>query len=180
MQQEAAAQRSGPSKGVLAVYEWLEALGVAIIIAMLFFTFVVRVNAAKGDSMLPNYTDGMRVIVQAVGYQPKAGDVVVIDATNTNLNEFVIKRIIATEGQTVDLDGAGNVYVDGELLDESAYLGLVPTYSHDVAFPQTVPEGCVFVLGDNREVSTDSRSSDLGMVDARYVIGRVLFSFGGQ
>ena len=82
------------SRGVQAIYEWLEALGTAIIIAMILFTFVVRVNEVRGDSMLPNYTEGTRVIVQTLGYQPTAGDVVVIDATHTNLDEFVIKRII--------------------------------------------------------------------------------------
>lgn len=167
------------SRGVQAIYEWLEALGTAIIIAMILFTFVVRVNEVRGDSMLPNYTEGTRVIVQTLGYQPTAGDVVVIDATHTNLDEFVIKRIIATEGQTVDFDAFGTVLVDGQPLDESAYLSDAATYSYDIEFPQTVPEGCVFVLGDNRSASTDSRSSDLGMVDARYVIGKVQLSFGG-
>ena len=101
------------SKGVLAFYEWLEALGSAIIIAMILFTFILRVNEVKGDSMLPNYTEGTRVIVQAIGYQPAVGDVVVIDATHTNLDEFVIKRVIATEGQTVDFDEFGtSVWMD--------------------------------------------------------------------
>ena len=171
--------RPAESRGVQAVYEWLEALGTAIIIAMILFTFVIRVNEVKGDSMLPNYTEGTRVIVQTLGYQPTAGDVVVIDATHTNLDEFVIKRIIATEGQTVDFDAFGTVLVDGQPLDESAYLSDAATYSYDIEFPRTVPEGCVFVLGDNRCASTDSRSSDLGMVDARYVIGKVQLSFGG-
>lgn len=164
---------------VQAVYEWLEALGTAIIIAMILFTFVVRVNEVRGDSMLPNYTEGTRVIVQTIGYKPAVGDVVVIDATHTNLDEFVIKRVIATEGQTVDFDAFGNVLIDGEPLDESAYLSGVETYGYDIPFPQTVPEGCVFVLGDNRGASTDSRSSDLGMVDARYIIGKVQIAFGG-
>lgn len=180
MPNETETRTSGLSKRVQAVYEWLEALGTAIIIAMLIFTFLLRVNEVKGSSMLPTYTEGTRVIVQAIGYQPSAGDVVVIDATHTPLQEFVIKRIIATEGQTVDLDDSGAVLVDGVPLDESSYLDYPQTYSYDLSFPQTVPEGCVFVLGDNREFSTDSRSSDLGMIDARYVIGKVLFSFGGN
>lgn len=181
MTQQSQSRPAVQSKAVSAVYEWLEALGTAVIIAMILFTFVLRVNEVKGDSMMPNYTDGTRVIVQAIGYRPTVGDVVVIDATHTNLHEFVIKRVIATEGQTVDFDDAGFVSVDGQILDESAYLSpSVGTYSYDISFPQTVPEGCVFVLGDNREYSTDSRSSDLGMVDARYVIGKVQFAFGGN
>ena len=81
----------------------------------------------------------------------------------------------------MDFDEFGTVCVDGQPLDESAYLDpSVGTYSYDISFPQTVPEGCVFVLGDNRGYSTDSRSSDLGMVDARYVIGKVQFAFGGN
>ena len=122
MPNETETRTSGLSKRVQAVYEWLEALGTAIIIAMLIFTFLLRVNEVKGSSMLPTYTEGTRVIVQAIGYQPSAGDVVVIDATHTPLQEFVIKRIIATEGQTVDLDNSGAVLVDGVPLDESSYL----------------------------------------------------------
>ena len=176
MSNQTQAERGG---AVQAVYEWLEALGTAIIIAMVLFTFVIRVNEVRGDSMLPNYTEGTRVIVQTLGYRPAAGDVVVIDATHTPLDEFVIKRVIATEEQTVDFDAFGTVLVDGEPLDESAYLAGVETYAYDLEFPQTVPEGCVFVLGDNRGASTDSRSADVGRVDARYVVGKVQLAFGG-
>ena len=182
MPNETETRTSGLSKRVQAVYEWLEALGTAIIIAMLIFTFLLRVNEVKGSSMLPTYTEGTRVIVQAIGYQPSAGDVVVIDATHTPLQEFVIKRIIATEGQTVDFDyESGAVLVDGQVVDETQF-GLEngitgePFSSFEVLeFPQTVPEGCVFVLGDNRAVSEDSRYQNVGMIDERNILGKAVF-----
>ena len=173
MSNQTQAERGG---AVQAVYEWLEALGTAIIIAMVLFTFVIRVNEVRGDSMLPNYTEGTRVIVQTLGYRPAAGDVVVIDATHTPLDEFVIKRVIATEGQTVDFDAFGTVLVDGEPLDESAYIeNGITTHPPDYTNPLTVPPGHLFVLGDNRAVSNDSRSSAVGMIDERYVLGKAEF-----
>ena len=94
---------------------------------------------------------------------------------DTFLEEPIVKRVIATEGQTVDIDFvSGAVYVDGELLEED-YIN-EPTYVEEgTEFPLTVPEGSIFVMGDNRNHSSDSRSSDLGTVDTRYVIGKAVF-----
>ena len=108
-----------------------------------------------------------------------------ITVSYTHLDVYkrqIIKRVIATEGQTVDIDfEKGLVLVDGEPLDESAYIenGITTQYS-DFTFPMEVPEGCVFVLGDNRPVSKDSRSKDVGMVDERYILGKaewIVFPF---
>ena len=102
------------------------------------------------------------------------GDIVVL-RKDTFLEEPIVKRVIATEGQTVDIDFvSGAVYVDGELLEED-YIN-EPTYVEEgTEFPLTVPEGSIFVMGDNRNHSSDSRSSDLGTVDTRYVIGKAVF-----
>ena len=130
--------------------------------------------------MLPNFVEGQKLIVTNLGHSVEQGTVVVI--TNV-LNEPIIKRVIATEGQTVDIDyETGTVYVDGEAVDETQF-GLengITTRPYStleaMVFPQTVPEGCVFVLGDNRSVSKDSRYTEVGMVDTRHILGEAVFT----
>ena len=149
-----------PAKGVKTLYEWLEEIVIALTLVILVFTFLFRVVTVTGESMLPNFVEGQKLIVTNLGHSVEQGTVVVI--TNV-LNEPIIKRVIATEGQTVDIDyETGVVYVDGEAVDETQF-GLengITTRPYStleaMVFPQTVPEGCVFVLGDNRGVSKDS------------------------
>lgn len=166
------------------VLEWAEELVIAVVIITLAFTFLFRIITVTGTSMVPNYNNGDRVLI-INGKNVKQGDVVVI--TNV-LDEPIIKRVIATEGQTVDFDYASkSVLVDGEAVDETEF-GLqngitdLPYTSFELLeFPQKVPEGCVFVLGDNRAVSEDSRYRIVGMVDKRNILGKAvlrLFSFG--
>ena len=168
------------SKSSLAAgcYEWVEDMITALLVVMLFFVFVCRLNViVNGSSMEPNYQTGYRVFVSCLNRDFSRGDVVVVDSAGTHLNERIIKRVIATGGQKVDINfETGTVYVDGKALDESAYIqnGITKERS-DVQFPQTVPPGHVFVMGDNRGVSEDSRSSAVGMVDCRYIIGKVPF-----
>ncbi len=163
---------------VAGCYEWVEDMITALLVVMVLFVFVCRLNViVNGNSMLPNYKDGNRVFVSCLDRDYSYGDVVIIDAAGTHLNERIIKRVIATGGQKVDIDfQAGTVSVDGKTLDESAYIqnGITREQS-DLSFPRTVPAGHVFVMGDNREVSEDSRSSAVGMVDCRYIIGKVPF-----
>lgn len=167
----------GPVLGKMAksCYEWMEAIIPALILIMVFFTLVIRSITVSGPSMEPTLMDTYKVWVSCVGYTPHAGDVVVVDGAGTALNEVIVKRIIATEGQTVDIDfDSGTVYVDGEQLDESTYIeNGITRDKYDVDFPQTVPAGHVFVLGDNRTVSKDSRDSEVGMIDQRCIIGKV-------
>ncbi len=172
----------------IASFDWVESLIIAIVVVGVIFTFVFRIVTVSGSSMFPNLQDGDRVVVSSWFYTPKQGDVVVLKRTE-GLDEPIVKRVIATEGQTVYIDyDAGDVYVDGKKLDETEYLGDLKTY-----LPQTVdvlldmpaeglvvPEGCIFVLGDNRTVSLDSRYVVVGMVDVRYVLGKAqltLFPF---
>ncbi len=107
-------------------------------------------------------------------YRPTPGDVVVIVQPESD-TPAIIKRIIAVEGQTVDINFSfGTVTVDGQVLEED-YIN-EPTYmKRDVDFPVTVPQGCVFVMGDNRNRSLDSRDSSIGMVDQRYILGKAVF-----
>lgn len=160
-------------------YEWVEALISALIAVMIVFVFLFRLNVVvQGSSMEPNYYEGYRVFVNCVDRSFRSGDVVVIDAAGTNMSPRtrLIKRVIATEGQKVDIDSAkGVVLVDGKELDESAYIENGITQQRTTKFPLTVPKGKVFVLGDNRKLSEDSRYEEVGLIDARYLMGKVDF-----
>lgn len=171
-------KREGEGRYVAGCYEWVEALITALTVVMILFVFLFRVNiGVVGYSMEPNYRSGYRVFVSCADRNFSRGDVVVIGANATPLKERIIKRVIATEGQTVNIDfQTGVVSVDGKALDESAYIeNGITKNKYDINFPQKVPKGHVFVLGDNRPVSDDSRSSDVGMIDTRQIIGKVEF-----
>ena len=158
------------------LYEWAQALVCSVLAVVLLFTFVIRLIGVDGHSMVPTLQDGDRLLVlnAMLDSDYQYGDIVVL-RKDTFLEEPIVKRVIATEGQTVDIDFvSGAVYVDGELLEED-YIN-EPTYVEEgTEFPLTVPEGSIFVMGDNRNHSSDSRSSDLGTVDTRYVIGKAVF-----
>ena len=171
--QEDASQKKEEGRDL---YEWTQALVCSVLAVVLLFTFVVRLIGVDGHSMVPTLQDGDRLLVLNSLWDSdyEYGDIVVL-RKESFLEEPIVKRVIATEGQTVDIDFAsGSVYVDGELLEED-YIN-EPTYVEEgTQFPLTVPEGSIFVMGDNRNHSSDSRSSDLGTVDIRYVIGKAVF-----
>ena len=155
------------------VYDWIQCLMVALIICVALFVFFIRVIDVSGSSMLPTLTNGNKMIVSDLFYKPKAGDVVVFKSDTYDPNKALVKRIIATEGQEINIDfDHGIVYVDGQPLDEK-YIMQPTTTKLDFIGPKEVPEGCVFVMGDNRNASTDSRKKEIGMVDERMIIGRV-------
>ena len=159
-------------------FEWIEALIPALIVIIILFTFLFRVNiVVSGPSMEPNLLDGYKVFISCIDKHLSRDDIVVVDSKGTSLNKPIIKRVIATAGQTVNIDfQTGIVSVDGVELDESVYIenGITKDQG-DVSFPQKVPVGHVFVLGDNRTVSEDSRYRAVGMIDQRYIIGKVNF-----
>ena len=157
-------------------YEWVQALVCSVLAVVVLFTFVIRLIGVDGHSMVPTLQDGDRLLVlNSMLYNDyQYGDIVVL-RKDSFMAEPIVKRVIATAGQTVDIDFAnGVVYVDGEALDEP-YIN-EPTYTDEgTVFPLTVPEGSIFVMGDNRNRSDDSRNAELGTVDTRYVIGRAVF-----
>ena len=127
-----------------------------------------------GPSMKPTLEHNDKLVVSTVGYKAKVGDVVVISKTG-DLDKPIVKRIIAVGGDTVDINfTTGVVTVNGT---EENYTDELTSQQFDIAFPITVPEGSVFVLGDNRGNSLDSRSTRVGCVDERYIVGKVLFRF---
>lgn len=159
------------------LYEWLQALVCSVLAAVLLFTFGVRVVGVSGESMRETLQNGdMLLVVNHLlcgGYH--TGDIVIAAKPSFESGEPIVKRVIATAGQTVDVDfEAGEVYVDGIVLDEP-YIRERTYLAEGTQFPLTVPEGCVFIMGDNRNNSRDSRDPDLGVVDTRYVIGRAVF-----
>lgn len=163
------------------LYEWVQALVCSVLAVVVLFTFVIRLIGVEGHSMVPTLQDGDRLLVlNPMLYDDyQYGDIVVL-RKNSFLEEPIVKRVIATAGQTVDIDfKTGSVYVDGRLLKED-YINELTLLEEGTEFPLTVPEGCVFVMGDNRNHSSDSRDSRLGTVDSRYVIGKaVLLAFPG-
>ena len=167
------------------IWEWLETIVISFLVVVFTFTFIFRIVGISGDSMLNTLIDKERVIVSNLFYTPKQGDIVIISRNylididdTSDASSPIIKRVIAVAGQKVDIDfNAGIVYVDDTPLSEP-YTKTLTNQPGDVEFPVVVPENCVFVLGDNRNESLDSRFSwvgENGMIDTRYILGKALF-----
>ena len=155
-------------------YDWIQSLISALLICVLVFVFVIRIMDVNGSSMVPTLKNGDKVLVSGLLYEPDRGDIVVFKKDSYNDNKALVKRVIAVAGDTVNIDfDNGIVYVNGEAIEE-AYLDGSTNNKLDFIGPQTVPENCLFVMGDNRNASTDSRDKRIGMVDKRLVIGKVL------
>lgn len=160
--------------GKLNVFEVFQAIISALVVITILFTFAFRVVNVDGTSMKPTLQNNDKVVVSSVGYEVQRGDIVVISSTD-GLKEPIVKRIIAVGGDTVDINfTTGVVTVNGT---EEDYSNDLTSQQFDIAFPITVPEGTVFVLGDNRGNSLDSRSTRVGCVDERLIVGKVLFRF---
>ena len=158
-------------------YEWVQTLICSVLAVVLLFTFVGRVVVVDGESMRETLQDHDLVLLlnDALCREYEAQDIIVLSKETFESGSPIVKRVIATEGQTVEIDfNAGIVYVDGVMLEEP--YTREPTWTEEgVDFPLTVPENHVFVLGDNRNRSSDSRHIDLGPIDERMVIGKVFF-----
>ena len=154
----------------LKIFDLCSSVISAMVIIFIIFTFICRPTSVVGDSMIPTLQNGNWLITTRQS-EYKYGDIVIITQPNIH-NEPLVKRVIATGGQTVDINfTSGQVFVDGKELNEP-YINEITHSSSDVIFPVTVPEGCVFVMGDNRNRSSDSRGSGVGFIDTRYILGK--------
>jgi len=169
-----ACEKEEPIQKVLLLYlhDLIYMLGIIMIVFMLLFRMVI----VSGSSMYSTLWDGdWLLLLSSVFYnEPEYGDIIVASKDSFNDGEPIIKRVIATEGQTVDIDfEEGIVYVDGNALQED-YTYTLTTTPEGMDFPLTVEAGCIFVMGDNRDDSKDSRHPDIGLVDKREILGKAL------
>ncbi len=156
------------------LYEWVESFVKTVVVVVFVFTFFARTSIVQGASMERTLQEGDLLLVTRLFYTPAQGDIVV--ATKPiMLNEPLVKRVIATGGQTVDIDfQSGIVSVDG-LQYEEPYVNSPTNKQYDLKFPIIVPKGQLFVMGDNRNHSLDSRSTKIGFIDERYILGKVFW-----
>ena len=175
-QQDAAPEKTAKKKGN-AFLSNLHDIVFLVAGVLLVFSLLFRIVIVSGPSMKNTLIDGdwLLLMSNVLYSNPKQGDVVVACKDSYDNGTPIVKRVIATEGQTVDIDfEEGIVYVDGKALDES-YILTATTRAEGVQFPLVVDEGCLFVLGDNRDDSKDSRSPEIGLIDKREVLGKAIF-----
>lgn len=156
-----------------SVFHWL--YGIIGFLFVLFVVFILffKVVEVDGESMAPTLNDNDKLLVYTLNYTPKQGDVVVISAGDDDLS--LIKRIIATENQTVDVDyKTGKVFVDGMEIEENYVAEMSLPDNNEISYPYTVPENCVFVMGDNRNESSDSRSKIIKAIDEYRIVGKAM------
>ena len=189
------------------IWEWIYTIAIALAIVLVIKGFLFDIVKVDGSSMHPTLIHGDRLIVTKLGYKPEAGDIVILDSTYKAREElllakarqegkekysfteklladipdylkkrYYVKRIIALPGQTVDIKD-GKVYVDGKVLEEEYYKGETSTIDSKMSFPLVVDEDTVFVMGDNRPRSQDSRSSELGLVPYKALLGKAQIRF---
>lgn len=160
------------------LYLWLQTMTMALVVLILLFTFVGRVVGVDGSSMEPTLQDGDLLLLQSIAYTPEQGDIVVLTKPFGHVTGAIVKRVIAVGGQQVDIDyDAGTVSVDGVPLDEpyiKAAMVEPPAGTYETITSVEVPEGSVFIMGDNRNNSDDSRDTRLGTVDEQYILGRAV------
>ena len=159
------------------IIEFLSVIATSLVAIMIIFTFVFRIVGVSGPSMMNTLNDGDWLIVSAFITEPERGDIVIITQPNA-YDEPIVKRVIAVGGDTIDIDfRTGTVMVNDKVIDEP-YLGSA-TLTDEGAwqYPLTLNEGQVFVMGDNRQHSSDSRSPEICLIDENYILGQVLFRF---
>ena len=158
---------------LLYLHDLIYLLAVVMVVFMLLFRIVI----VSGSSMYSTLWNGDWLLVtgSVLYHEPETGDIIVASKDSFNDGEPIIKRVIATEGQTVDIDfDAGIVYVDGMALEED-YTYTLTNVQEGIVFPITIADGCIFAMGDNRNGSKDSRHPDIGMIDTREILGRAVF-----
>lgn len=158
-----------------SVFRWLTGIVAVLFVFFVGWMLFFHIVSVNGNSMQPTLQDNDKLFVLTFRYEPQQGDIVVLQ-NNTETEGLLVKRVIATEGQVVDIDyDTGRVTVDGEILDETYATETTQKALNEIAYPYTVPEDCVFVMGDNRAESIDSRNCGIGGIDERRIVGKVIF-----
>lgn len=169
-----------PRKISESLFEWLEIFIVSVAAVFILFSFVARIAVVEGNSMYPTLSNADKLLVRQIFYEPKQGDIVVCQSVRYGLDKPLVKRIIATAGQRVRLDKTNwKIYVNDFPIDEPYLVigeGSMVDWEYDTD-EIVIPEGHVFVMGDNRNNSLDSRFYGVGMIDERYIIGQVVYRF---
>ncbi|MBR0235674.1 MAG: signal peptidase I [Clostridia bacterium] len=182
-------EKTKKSGALAGIYSVVEIIAVAVVVVILLFTFVARLSTVSGTSMVSTLSNGDKLVISNLFYTPKTGDIIVFQQSGGYFNEPLIKRVIAVGGQRLRIDFTNwLVYVDGVALDETDYVNRrasTMTYRTeyyeyyadllDESGTMTIPEGKIFVMGDNRNGSADSRFPGVGLVDVEDVMGKVLF-----
>lgn len=157
-----------------SVIDWFESIAVALALIIVIFVFCIRIVIVSGPSMDNTLRDNDRVAVQSFLYTPQRGDVVVVDSY-TKFGKTLVKRVIALEGDKLTINGKTNeVFINDKLLAED-YISSPTIIDNEDELSVIIPKGSVFVMGDNRSQSLDSRSNQIGVIDSRDILGRVLF-----
>lgn len=165
------------SKFVNGIYDFASILLTAVIAVGIIFTFVFKLSSVDGQSMENTLHHGDSLLITSSVKHFEVGDVIVTSQPNA-YNMVLIKRVVATGGQTVSFNRySGKLLVDGVPIDEP-YIKEPMLFTDSMRKEFVVPEGCVFVMGDNRNNSADSRDSNIGFVDERYIMGKVIYKFG--
>ena len=154
------------------IFDWSNAFMIALIIIVMLLTFVFRQVTVNGDSMNDTLQSGDKLILYSFMYKPQNGDIVVI-SHGKDYSDPIIKRVIAVEGQSLKINyDTGEVTLDGVVLKEDYIKGLTKRVHPSLEIPDVIPEGYVFVMGDNRENSLDSRSTQIGLIPVENIIGK--------
>ena len=166
-------------KGSLAsdLFDWAEALVYALALLVVVCAFFVRLSGVQGTSMYPTLDNGDQLLLLSFGYnEPERGDIVVLMADDF-MDKPLVKRVIGIGGDVIDMDPSGTVTVNDEALYEPYINDLngQDMYLGDIQFPLTVPDGQVFVMGDNRNGSSDSRKAEVDTIPYEKIVGKAVF-----
>lgn len=177
MEEQVSLNASRQSTFTKFMFEIVDSVVPSIVIIAILLSVFFRVSTVEGQSMQHTLEHGDRLLINTFLYEPKNGDIVVIDPTEDSIVKAkIIKRVIAVAGQSVKIDSKNNkVYVDNQLLDEPYISSKTKRGSSKI--PDVIPEGYIFVMGDNREHSSDSRSYEIGLIHVSQVVGKAVFRF---